>query len=117
MNEAEKPVHSLTTAASVLTPAQRATIRLAAVRDAYWENTDPESREWANLHEALRSIGVANTTSAMCRALLDLLPANTIGHGISLRFDDCSVGDEISRFARNNKDFIHAVITAHMKQD
>ena len=91
---------------------EKRALRLKAVRDAYWDDTDPDSAEWACLHDSLTEIGIADSTVSQCRILFDLLPRNIIGQGISWRFSDTSVGDDIFEFARENRDLIHAAIAA-----
>jgi hypothetical protein len=96
-----------------LTQEQRDALRFDAVREAYWEATDPAAGEWSNLQDALRDAGITSPTTTQCRALFDMLPRTLIGKGIARGFDSHSVRDDILEFAQENRDFIYAVLAAH----
>lgn len=77
--------------------------RTAAVRDAYWMSTDPESGEFASLHDALNYICERDPSDEQVRRLFNMLPSEVIGDGVKWGFTDTVVGDAIHEFVRENK--------------
>ncbi|MDO8728368.1 MAG: hypothetical protein Q7K26_00585 [bacterium] len=86
--------------------------RTAAVREAYWISTDPESGEFDSLHDVLSNICKRDPTDEQVRRLFNMLPAEVIGEGVKLSFTDTVVGDEIHEFVRENKADVMAQVFA-----
>lgn len=85
------------------TRAQHELIRLNAVRQAYWTQTDPDDSDLWSLHDALQQIGnIEFPTREQQRILFFMLPADVIGNGIAWGFDDTEVRGAIWEFVREN---------------
>ncbi|MDY7540729.1 hypothetical protein QN372_18185 [Undibacterium sp. RTI2.1] len=77
--------------------------RTAAVREAYWMSTDPESGEFDSLHDVLNHICDRVPTDEQVRRLFNMLPSKVVGDGIKWGFTDTVVGDSIHEFVLENK--------------
>lgn len=78
--------------------------RLAAVREAFWNASNPESQEFYPLSDALTNVfDCEDPTSEQIKALFCMLPADIIGAGIQFGFADSEVRDEIWEFVEENR--------------
>ena len=84
--------------------------RLAAVREAYWQNSS--ENEFYRVHDALVSTlmdkAPQGPTDDQVKALFMILPAPIIGLGVAWGFGDTEVGDAIFRFIVDNKKAVAA---------
>lgn len=86
--------------------------RTAAVREAYWMSTDPESGEFDSLHDVLNYICERDPTYEQVHRLFNMLPSEVIGDGVKWGFTDTVVGDAIHEFVRENKVDVMAQVFA-----
>lgn len=86
--------------------------RLAAVRDAYWAATDPNSSEFDGLHDVLNVVCGSNPTDEQVHKLYNMLPAEVIGEGVKWGFTDTVVRDAIHEFVSENKADVIATVFA-----
>lgn len=91
--------------------AQHELIRLNAVRQAYWTQTDPEDSDLWVLHDALTQIdGLVSPSREQQRIVFFMLPADVIGNGIAWGFSDTEVRSSVWKFVDENKAAVAAAI-------
>lgn len=92
---------------------KRKEIRLQAVRDAYWANSDIDGLEFAAIHDSLVEFcEFDDPSNQQCKAVFDLLPSSLIGGGVQWGFDDSEVRDGIYAFVRTNAAMVKKSVEA-----
>jgi hypothetical protein len=79
-------------------------VRLTAVRNAYWDHTDPASSDLYPLHDVLSHfLGIKEPTLAQQKTLFLMLPAEIIGLIVQWGVSDTEVREAVYNFGDTEK--------------
>lgn len=84
--------------------------RLAAVCEAYWAGTEPDSGEFSSMADSLTAVLGISPTSEQVKTLLLALPEEIVGQGIAWGFDDTEVRDAVHSYVVKCHETIRAAV-------